>query len=93
MKETFKWAIGALLGAAMLSIIFLMFTEIGAMWRHVAFNSVYPKDREVVWVGNLTEIKRWRGSFYVDVFQGVARFEYQGKMIIISGNWYIEEAK
>ena len=62
-------------------------------WSHWKSDLVGLKRTVTLYADNGTPIKSWKGRFKVDVGGGTARFLHDGRVIIISGTFIIEEAK
>ena len=62
-------------------------------WSHWKSDLVGLKRTVTLYADNGTPIKSWKGRFKVDVGGGTARFLHEGRAVIISGTFIIEEDK
>jgi hypothetical protein len=62
-------------------------------WSHWKSDLVGLKRTVTLYADNGTPIKSWKGRFKVDVGGGTARFLHEGRAVIISGTFIIEESK
>ncbi len=62
-------------------------------WSHWKSDLVGLKRTVTLYADNGTPIKSWNGRFKVDAGGGTARFLHDGRAIIISGTFIIEEVK